>query len=188
MRSTIALCFVWALLASTGWFVDVAQAGDWRNKDDDRNRQLRSPEIHSVAVDDAAGQIIVRGDNLAGHTFRIRLADSDLELVTQQDELLSLALPSALAPGSYELSFNVKPHRWFHLLWSRTFPLVVGAQGPQGEPGPQGAQGPKGDVGPEGPQGPAGPAGADGLPGVPGPQGEPGLQGAQGPKGDVGPQ
>ena len=110
-----------------------------------------------MIVSTSPSQITVQGANFGTSTPVLALDAMPLQVFTDTSTVVVAAMPSNLAPGSYELDLTNSQTQQVG-----SFSVTVGAVGPPGPTGP---------VGPTGPQGPQGTQGVTGLPGLTGPQG-----------------
>lgn len=145
----------------------------------------KDPIVTEVYVDLDANEMHIIGEEFDEPKVRLGNYPSNLNLISENDDLLVVELPAGLVEGSYVLKVENKKNK------STLFDLTItstggGGSGEQGPVGPQGEAGPSGPQGPAGAQGPVGPQGSAGVQGSAGPQGAQGAAGAQGPAGDKG--
>ena len=176
---------------------------------------MAGPVVTSVHIDDAANTIRIAGTDLARgpQPVRVTLAGvgditTDCQTPPASDTQIVCTLAEGLPPAGDYLLTIASGHGAAD---TTSYPLTIGAVGPQGpqglkgdagatgtvgpiglkgDTGATGPQGPKGDTGAVGPAGPKGDTGVTGLggpQGVQGAVGSTGAQGMQGPPGPIGP-
>ena len=120
--------------------------------------------IYSVSVDHLNEQFTIRGTQFGTVAPQVFVETTPLTVLHSTDSEIVVALPPAVADGTYLLTVARGSHAFdrdvFHFSVQAPVP---GPQGPQGETGPQGPAGPAGADGDDGAQGIQGPAGVSGY-------------------------
>jgi hypothetical protein len=147
----------------------------------------QAAEITEVQVSSDLTELTILGSGF-GSSSSVLLAGKSLTVQSSSSNKVTAALPSGVAPGSYQLALGTSG---IEIPFEVTIgdQGAVGPQGPAGQRGATGAAGPKGITGAAGPTGSQGLKGATGSAGVQGsrgPDGPPGTQGATGPVGAKG--
>jgi hypothetical protein len=153
------------------------------------------PQITAAAANNTQTELFIQGKNFGTAAPSVIMLGG-VKLGTPRTSLSNLivvALPPALPPGSYPLwiqSFtSLAPGSAPLGLWSYISVTLgaVGAQGPQGPKGDKGDQGDRGLLGLKGDKGDKGDQGNKGDAGDPGSPGRDGERGPEGPQGPPGP-
>jgi hypothetical protein len=138
----------------------------------------QAADITEVRVSSDLTELTIFGDGF-GSSSSVLLAGKSLTVQSSSSNKVTAALPSGLAPGSYQLALGTSGIEI-------PFEVTIGDQGAVGPQGPAGLRGATGAAGPKGITGAAGSTGSQGPKGVTGSVGAQGIRGPAGPTGSQG--